>query len=274
MSKKLESLTELLKEVLAESEVPSEVSFVTFGGDIGGKGFLWTGQGYTKQFIFNNDKFFSSESIDLAKDKGFSVNNIKVLDDKELGPSVVKSNLREVGRLKGLIVDGSVSINQYLFYDAVTDRLGFGTDQPNAAVSIADQGIEIVLGANEYSRAAIGTFNSADLELVTDNTARVTISAGGDIVLGNRNFGEIKVLVHGSLGVDVNTPDPRAKLHVNGAIKFNDKIHISGTQPPDGGSYNVGDIVWNSEPQPGRYVGWVCVRSGNPGTWSQFGLIQ
>mgnify|MGYP000435069205 CR=1 FL=1 len=274
MSDKFESLVSALRDVLSESNTSEEVTFVKFNGDIGGKGFLWVGQGNTKQFIFSNDKFFSSESIDLGRGKELSINNIKVLDETELGLTVTKSSLREVGKLKGLIVDGSMSVNQYMFYDARTDRLGLGTDQPNAAVSIADQGVEIVLGANEYNRAAIGTFNSADVELVTDNTARITISANGNIVLGNRNFGPVQVLVQGTLGIDVNTPDPRTKLHVNGAIKFNDKIHLSGTAPPDGGSFNVGDIVWNSNPQQRHYVGWVCTVAGNPGIWNQFGEIR
>lgn len=274
MSNKFESLVTALKDVLDSGSNLDEVTFVKFTGDVSGKGFLWAGQGNTKQFIFNNDKFFSSETIDLGKDKSISINNIKVLDSTELGQTVTKSNLREVGRLKGLLVDGSMSVNQYMFYDARTDRLGLGTDQPNAAVSICDQGVEIMLGASEFNKAAIGTFNSTDVELVTDNTVRVSIGANGNIVLGNRNFGPIQVLVQGTLGVDVNTPDPRVKLHVNGAVKFNDKLHLSGTAPPDGGSFNVGDIVWNSNPQQRHYVGWICTQAGNPGIWNQFGEIK
>lgn len=274
MSDKFESLVTALKEVLDSGANLDQVTFIKFTGDVGGKGFLWAGQGHTKQFIFNNDKFFSSETIDLGKDKAFSINNIKVLDGNELGQTVTKSNLREVGRLKGLLVDGSMSVNQYLFYDARTDRLGLGTDQPNAALSICDQGVEIMLGASEFNKAAIGTFNSTDIELVTDNTVRVSIGANGNIVLGNRNFGPIQVLVQGTLGVDVNTPDPRVKLHVNGAVKFNDKLHLSGTAPPDGGSFNVGDIVWNSNPQQRQHVGWVCTVAGNPGIWNSFGEIK
>lgn len=33
----------------------------------------------------------------------------------------------------------------------------------------------------------------------------------------------------------------------------------------------VGDIVWNSTPSSGSPLGWVCVASGNPGTFYQFG---
>jgi hypothetical protein len=275
---KIESLLTALREVLETGKDinVAEVPFINFKGDIPGKGLIWSGDGHNKQLIYaaNPGRFFVSETIDLAKGKGISVNNVKVIDDTELGSTVTKSNLREVGRLKGLIVDGGLSVNQYLVYDATTDRLGIGTDQPNATLSILDQNIELVFGASEPNVGSMGTFNSADLELVTDNTARLTIAAGGDITLGNPNFGPTKVKIVGSLGVNVSSIDPRTDLHVSGAIKFNDKLHLSGSEAPTSGAFNEGDILWNNNPQPGRFIGWVCTRAGNPGLWSGFGRIE
>jgi hypothetical protein len=275
---KLNALTDLLKEVLSEGQDidTAEFPFIVIKGDIDGKGIIWSGHGNNKQFVFatNPDKFFVSEAVDLAKGKSFSINNLKVLDEKELGPTVTKSNLRELGRLKGLVVDGGLSVNQYLIYDPNTDRLGIGTDQPNATLSIVDQNIELVLGAAEPNVGSIGTFNSANLQLVTDNTARITIEAGGNIVLGNPSAGDVNVVVLGRLGVNVSKPDPRSALHVNGALKFNDKLHLSGREAPTSGAYNEGDVVWNTDPQPGKFVGWICTRAGNPGLWSGFGRIE
>jgi hypothetical protein len=275
---KIESLLTALREVLETGKDinVAEVPFINFKGDIPGKGLIWSGDGHNKQLIYaaNPGRFFVSETIDLAKGKGISVNNVKVIDDTELGSTVTKSNLREVGRLKGLIVDGGLSVNQYLVYDATTDRLGIGTDQPNATLSILDQNIELVFGASEPNVGSMGTFNSADLELVTDNTARLTIGAGGDITLGNPNFGPTKVKIVGSLGVNVSSIDPRTDLHVSGAIKFNDKLHLSGSEAPTSGAFNEGDILWNNNPQQGRFIGWVCIRAGNPGLWSGFGRIE
>jgi hypothetical protein len=275
---KIESLLTALREVLENGQDVNvaEVPFINFKGDIPGKGLIWSGDGHNKQLIYaaNPGRFFVSETIDLAKGKGISVNNVKIIDDTELGSTVTKSNLREVGRLKGLIVDGGLSVNQYLVYDATTDRLGIGTDQPNATLSILDQNIELVFGASEPNVGSMGTFNSADLELVTDNTARLTIGAGGDITLGNPNFGPTKVKIVGSLGVNVSSIDPRTDLHVSGAIKFNDKLHLSGSEAPTSGAFNEGDILWNNNPQPGRFIGWVCTRAGNPGLWSGFGRIE
>ena len=276
---KLDNLSALLNDILSEKNQDTnivELSYLKFNGDIEGKGLIWAGRGHTKQLVYqpSPDRFFSSETIDLAKDRAVTINGVKIIDDKELGTSVTKSSLREVGRLRGLIVDGSLSVNQFLYYNATSDRLGLGTEEPNAALSICDEGVEIVIGAREYNKAGIGAYNSSDLELITDNTTRVTISAGGNIELGNRNNGPVQVLVHGNMGVNVGTPDPRANLHIGGAIKFNDTLHLKGTRPPEGGSFKQGDIVWNSEPQQRNYVGWICIQSGNPGIWAQFGEIR
>ncbi len=275
---KINSLLELLGEVLSQgSDIDtSEFPYLTIKGDINGKGILWSGQGHNKQFLFNSnpDRFFISEHIDLAKGKSLSINNIKILDEKELGPTVTKSNLREVGHLKGLIVDGSLSVNQYLVYDSVTDRLGLGTDQPKSAVNIIDQNVDIVIGATDINTALIGTYNYTDLDIGTDNTARISIKAGGNIIIGNSSTGDTKVSIIGSLAINVNNADPRSSLHVNGALKFNDKLHLSGNEPPMSGSFNDGDIVWNNYPHPGKFVGWVCVKSGSPGLWNGFGRIE
>jgi hypothetical protein len=158
----------LRADVLEVKELKADIKFeknqpVVFGGDnIYGQGLLWTATDYTKQFVFNSnpDRFFSSESIDLNKGKNLSINNIKVLDENELGSTITKSNLREVGRLRGLIVDGSVLINNYLYYNASVDRLGLGTENPNAAFSILEDNIEIMIGTDSGSKAIMGTFAS------------------------------------------------------------------------------------------------------------------
>jgi hypothetical protein len=277
---KIDQLARLLKEIVTEGkdEDPTvdNFQFVDFTGDIEGKGFIWSGTGYNKQFIFVSkpDRFFISEHLDLAREKHLSINGIPVVSQTELGTSVTKSSLREVGRLKGLLVDGSLSVNNYLYFDSNTDRLGIGTENPKKVIDVVEDNVEILIGASDPNVGAIGTFNSQDFQILTDNTARITVSAGGNIILGNINSGPIQVNVLGKLTVNVNTPDSRANLHVNGPIKFNNKLHMSGTSAPAGGSFAEGDIVWNSEPIAGAHVGWVCTRAGNPGLWNPFGRIE
>jgi hypothetical protein len=43
---------------------------------------------------------------------------------------------------------------------------------------------------------------------------------------------------------------------------------------PTSGTWNIGDMVYNTSPVSSGYSGWVCTASGSPGTWKGFGLIE
>ena len=268
---KILEVEELRADIKFEKDIP-----ITFSGDnLEGKGLLWSGKGQTKQFIFavNPDRFFVSENIDFARGKSITVNNIKLIDETELGPTVTKSNLREVGRLKGLIVDGSASIGQYVTFNSQTNRFGVGIEDPNGAFSVAEDGVEVVIGTRDAVKGYIGTYASNNLDIITDNVSRVSISSSGNIQLGNPKLAPVQVAVHGKLSVRVSTPDPEVDLHVNGPIKFNNRLQKYDKSYPTSGFYNSGDIVWNIDPKMNAYVGWVCIQAGSPGLWAPFGKI-
>src|SRR6056300_1598537 len=202
---KLEALAAALADLANDDPNLDNVSHIKFQEPVKGRGLLWHGKDYTKQFVYQDGKLFSSETINIAKDKNISINDIKVLDQTELGSSVVRSNLREVGQLNGLVVNGGFRVNNFLVFDHNSDRLGIGTEEPNAALSIVDDAVEIVLGAKDHSNAAIGTYNNSDLHLVTGNQTRIIVSADGNIQLGSVTDGESKIQVHGSIGVNVTS---------------------------------------------------------------------
>lgn len=279
----LEALNTALKDLVesASKPVAQEVTqFLEFKARKGesntGKGIIWTGEGGAKQIIYvgNPDRIFVSESIDLHKDKNISIGNSVVVDSTSIGPGIVKSNLREVGRLQGLIVDGSVSINSYLYYNAGTDRLGIGVEEPHAGLSVADNGVEVMLGTNDAMNGMVGTFGNFGFDIVTNNTARISVKANGNIDLGSPNKNPISVKVHGKLSVGVETPDPNVDLHIPGPVRLNNKLHLSGSAAPVQGTFNVGDIVWNDSPKVGHGVGWVCLMAGSPGMWYPFGEVR
>jgi len=280
LTNSIDILSQALKELSDLKNKKFSDRFLDFHAENGasnsGKGIIFSGQGPTKQFVYHSDpdRFFFSENIDLAKNKVVSIAGIKVLDGQELGPTVVKSNLREVGRLRGLIVDGSVSIDNYIFYNTSSNRLGLGTSEANAAISVAEMGVEVMLGTSEQLRGMVGTYASADFDIVTDNISRVSVKANGNIELGNLNNPSTQVKVYGKLSVGVNNPDPNVDLHVAGPIRINNRIHMYAETPPMSGNYSVGDIVWNTDPRQRGYVGWVCTKAGDPGVWNQFGEIR
>ena len=45
-------------------------------------------------------------------------------------------------------------------------------------------------------------------------------------------------------------------------------------QIPEEGKWEKGQIVYFDNPQPGSYVGAVCIAKGTPGVWKLFGKIE
>lgn len=267
-------------DVLEVKEIKTDLKFgqsaaleitVASGETLVGKGMLLKGQGSTKQFIFstNPDKFVSTEHLELLKDREFRIDGTAVLSASALGMAVTKSNLRELGRLRGLIVDGAVSLGQYVFYNSDTNRMGVGIESPNAGFSVCEDGVEVMLGTRDQSRGMVGTFANAPFDIITDSTARISVGSNGNI-----SFHSGEVAISGKLAIGVRTRDPRVDLHVAGAVKYQDHIHQYLNGVPDNGTYTRGDIAWNTDPEVGRCVGWVCVRAGSPGTWMPFGEIK
>lgn len=283
-SNPLDAISKALKELSdikgTQDAVFSDLRFLEFKSkkenDNFGKGMIFTGEGNAKQIVLANkpDRFFVSENLDLAREKHLSINGAVVLNSKELGTGVTKSSLKELGRLRGLIVDGSVSINQYLYYNSAVDRLGLGTETPNGAFSVAEMGVEVMLGTSEEMHGMVGTFATNDFDIVTDNTARITVKGNGDIVLGNSNRNPISVKVNGRMSIGVNNPDPSVDLHLSGPIRIQNRLHMYSSEPPSSGTFAVGDIVYNEKPQVGGHIGWVCLRAGSPGAWYPFGEIK
>lgn len=267
-------VNEIQADLRLERSTPLEFK-ATKDSSLAGKGLLFSGQGYTKQFIFsqNPDRFFSTETIDLAKDRALMIDSVKVIDSTSLGNSVQKSNLKELGRLRSLTVDGDVNVSDSLHFSSSTKRLGLGTDAPNSALSIFDNNVELTLGGSNEARGIVGTFTHSDLEIVTDNLARITVTANGSVNFGAATKAATQVTVYGKMSVGVNVPDPTVDLHVAGAVKFGGNLHGSGTQPPAFGNYTPGDIIWNSAPMPGSWAGWICIGAGSPGQWRPFGQI-
>lgn len=238
------------------------------------KGLMWTGGDTAKQLTLrpNPDRFFSTESIDIHREKAYHVDGILVLDGERLGPSVTHSNLNHVGTLTNLRTQGNLSIDEFMFYDADSMRFGIGTNEPNGTLGIANLEGEFIIDADN-DRFRVGSWTTSDIEIITDDTTRIHISEHGHITVGSKGSNDTKLSVHGRLGVGVNNIDNDVSISTAGPIKLQGKKQEVGDDAPEDGNYKQGDIVWNSNPRPTSYIGWVCVREGTPGNWKPFGQI-
>lgn len=164
------------------------------------QGLDWSdGNTITKLVYKSGQRLWTDASIDLEQNKSYKINNTDVLSARELGPSIIKSNLRQVGTLKSLVVTGNADIGEFASFNSALNRLGLGTDLPNATLSIADNGVEIILGAPVQGRASIGTYTNHDVDIVTDNTTRLTVKTSGDVVIGHEKFNNGVLRVNGTI---------------------------------------------------------------------------
>jgi hypothetical protein len=259
---------EISADIRNERTTPLE--FKAENESLSGKGLIWTGVDYTKQFVYKHspDRLWSSEDIDIDREKCIRIDNLPVLNLTSLGNSVTQSNLQSVGTLESLNVDGSLTIDNFVYYDANSQRLGVGTAEPNAMLAIKSLDHEFIVDETEDRQFKIGTYTTTGIKIVTDDTDRIIVGSNGNIELKN------KVTVQGKLGINVNNFGDDVDITTSGPIRIEGKKFETGADIPSGGNYVLGDIIWNTNPVPTGYVGWICVRNGNPGEWKPFGQIQ
>ena len=166
----------------ADETVVNSSKSVNFAGSektpIYGKGLQWSGFGNTKMLNFqaNPDRLWSSNTLDLHRDAHYSIDNTVVLSSEELGPTVKNSNLRSVGVLNGLAVNGDMNLDQFVFWNSGMNRLGVGIEAGNGQLSVASNYVEFRVQPNEVD-AEVGTYTTHDLRIQTDSTDRILVKA-------------------------------------------------------------------------------------------------
>lgn len=238
--------------------------------DVYNIGLYWFNEKTTHQFVLRAepDRLWSSTHIDLNSNKEYMIDGIAVLNAEQLGNSVRRSNLTKVGTLQDLKTIGDLRIDNHIYYESVTNRIGFGTESPNGKISITGENSEIVIDPLP-EKTKFGNWTTHDLDIITDDTSRIYITSSGKIIFGKEQPTVINI--NGNVGIGVKNPD--ADLCVASSLKIANKKHTVADDKPKSGVYTQGDIVWNSSPNPAGYVGWICVRSGTPGDWKPFGAI-
>ena len=276
MNQKLEQMRDGLSAVstaiqaIADEnpKISGNIEMKALNGSVSNIGVIWTGEGNTRQLTQQQDRLFSSNSIDVGKDNNYRINNRSVLSSSTLGPEVLQSSLTSVGTLENLSTAGFLTVDDFIYYDADTMRLGIGVDSPNGALSIGSIEHEFVVDNNDVGAFKVGAWTTSEISIITDDTTRIHISETGRITLND------KVKVNGKLGVNVTNVSADVDMDIAGAVRFDGKKMSSSTAEPIDGSHKVGDIVWNSTPRPTGYVGWICIREGTPGEWKPFGPIS
>jgi hypothetical protein len=228
-------------ELVTTKSLENSALPITYKQNIYGTGFFWQRERQNRYFVYEQDpdRIWTTEIIDLAENKWYSINNHLVLSTTTLGSSVSESSLTKLGTLRDLTVDGPVNFSQALSVTAVN------TDQ----------------------------INSKDFSITTNNEVEFKINSNGNIQIGHNDNTLRKINMYGQVSVNVNNPDPDTDLVVNNSMSLNNKKFMVDSGAPTSGRYKLGDLVWNNNPVTEGFIGWVCVREGEPGSWAPFGRI-
>jgi hypothetical protein len=174
-----------------------------------------------------------TDGLDLAK---ITLDGTEVIKTSSLGSAIVNSNLQTLGELKELRVSGESIIAQTLY--VTPRRVGINTIEPSAALSIWDDEVEIVAKKKSQNIGVIGTPRQQKLIITANNKDNIVLAEDG-----SAQIDDLKI----------------------GPMRF-----TTANSPPNYVSERC-HVVWNTNPNPGGPLGWICLGGAN---WANFGIID
>ena len=197
----------------------------TYESELNGKGFSWTASDINLhlQYRTGNRLRLTGGSMDLEDGKSYQIDNTPVLTANALGNTVIHSNLRTIGTLEDLKVSGDASFGEFVFVNSTFNRLGIGTEEPNSAISIIDNNVEITIGSPQYNLATVGTHSNHDLGIVTDNIPRITVRSSGEVQVGDANNNSAVMRVYGTIYAD----NIISNISIPQITVYDDKVSIN-----------------------------------------------
>ena len=150
----------------------------------------------------------------------------------------IKVNEERGGHLKELEVTGESLLSDVLYTTPGNRRVGINTMEPSDALTVWDQETEIVIGKHKVQEGYIGTRRRQNLNIGSNNKVGIKIDSSGKVLIDQ--------------------------------LELQGRIISSGNSVPNHPSKS-GDIVLNTKPAVGSYVGWVCIDGIK---WAGFGKID
>ena len=137
-----------------------------------------------------------------------------------------------------LEVTGEAVLSDVLYTTPGNRRVGINTMEPSDALTVWDSEVEVVVGKHKAQEGYIGTRRRQELNIGANNKVGIVIKNDGTVAIDKLQL-------------------------LNRTISENETV--------PGFAAKRGDIVLNSNPQPGTFVGWVCIDGIR---WAGFGRIE
>ena len=178
--------------------------------EIDGRGLRFTAPNIDSMIVYRaGGKIWTNSHLDVAAEKSYHIDSTEVLSINKLGPTVTQSSLRQVGTLNKLLVSGDTVLGDFAHFSSDSGRLGINTESPNGELSVITNNIEVIVGSDSVHRAKIGTYTNDHLDIITDDTTRITVTNGGEVVIGDAEYRNGVLRVNGKLYVNEIIADTR-----------------------------------------------------------------
>lgn len=130
--------------------------------------------------------------IDIGGDSIYSNGN-SILNGSALGPGVVTSNLRKVGRLQDLSIVNDLSVGETLV--ARNNKVGINTEEPAGALTVWDEEAEFTVRKHSSRTTYVGTTRDCDLVIGANGKVVATFRKDGTIGTNKLEIGTVKISV-------------------------------------------------------------------------------
>jgi hypothetical protein len=208
-------------------------------------GFITVVNAATEQLQQNlNDELFMKFSRHLYTEihqHGLDLSHIKLngkdlVTDNRLGDAILESKLQKVGVLQDLMVRGETLLHNTLY--TASNRVGINTMEPNSALSIWDEEIDLNIGKLQKGVAQISSNRDQLLVIGTNGKKNLVLNTDGSVTMPKLQLGTTSISTAGS---------------------------------PPSSDAEKGSIVFNSNPSVGGPMGWVSLGQAR---WANFGIIE
>ena len=183
---------------------------------------------------------YSHVLFDLIRDRGLDLstlklNGVSIVDGNKLNYGINDTNISRLGIVKDLQTTGEALLSQTLY--VTQNRVGINTIEPDHALSVWDQEVEIGFSKQGKDRAWFGTPRSQDLVIGVNREDNIVLKTDGSV--------DIK------------------KMRV-------DEMEIGGSNEPPSHVAKAGSVMFNTRPVPGGVAGWISLGGG---VWARFGNL-
>ena len=158
----------------------------------------------------------NTNNIDISS-RSIVVGDKVVLSSDTLGPQIINSNLRKVGNLTELLVEGQAIIHETLV--VTNNKVGINTESASGALSVWDEDSEFTLVKHSPKTMYAGSTRITDVILGSNNQEQIGLRTSGIIELnGPVRFGGLLISIVDRIPERVGEPGEIAILRDGTAI--------------------------------------------------------